>query len=56
LSMVKQETYLRAGIGDQKYWRPCGAFFMCGSPWETHVQGVGSEHSIFDREVGPAIL
>jgi peptide/nickel transport system substrate-binding protein len=37
LSMVKQETYLRAGIGDPKFWRPCGAFFMCGSPWETDV-------------------
>jgi peptide/nickel transport system substrate-binding protein len=37
LSMVKQETYLRAGIGDPKFWRPCGACFMCGSPWETDV-------------------
>jgi peptide/nickel transport system substrate-binding protein len=37
LWMVKQETYLRAAIGDPKYWRPCGAFFMCGGPWETDV-------------------
>jgi peptide/nickel transport system substrate-binding protein len=37
LSIVKQETYLRAGVGDPKFWRPCGAFFMCGSPWETDV-------------------
>jgi peptide/nickel transport system substrate-binding protein len=37
MRLVKQETYLRAGIGDQKFWRPCGAFFMCGSPWETDV-------------------
>jgi peptide/nickel transport system substrate-binding protein len=37
LWMVKQETYLRAAVGDPKYWRPCGAFFMCGGPWETDV-------------------
>jgi ABC-type transport system substrate-binding protein len=35
LWMVKEETYLGAGIGDQRFWRPCGAFFMCGGPWET---------------------
>jgi peptide/nickel transport system substrate-binding protein len=35
LSMVNQETYLRAAIGEPRFWRPCGAFFMCGGPWET---------------------
>ncbi|HXH13657.1 MAG TPA: ABC transporter substrate-binding protein [Alphaproteobacteria bacterium] len=37
LWMVKQETYLQAAIGNPKFWRPCGAFFMCGSPWETDI-------------------
>jgi peptide/nickel transport system substrate-binding protein len=37
LWMVKQETYLRAAVGDPKYWRTCGAFFMCGGPWETDI-------------------
>ena len=37
LSMVNQETYLRAAVGEQRFWRPCGAFFMCGSPWETDI-------------------
>jgi peptide/nickel transport system substrate-binding protein len=40
LWMVKQEDYMRAVIGDQKYWRTCGAYFMCGAPLETDV---GSE-------------
>jgi peptide/nickel transport system substrate-binding protein len=37
LWMVQQETYLRAAVGDPKYWRRCGAFFMCGGPWETDI-------------------
>jgi peptide/nickel transport system substrate-binding protein len=37
LWMVNQETYLRAAIGEQRFWRPCGAFFMCGGPWETDI-------------------
>jgi peptide/nickel transport system substrate-binding protein len=37
LRMVDQETYLRAAIGEPRFWRPCGAFFMCGGPWETDV-------------------
>ena len=40
LWMVKQEDYLRAVVGDQKFWRTCGAYFMCGAPLETDV---GSE-------------
>ena len=38
--MVKQEDYLRAVIDDPKFWRTCGAYFMCGTPFETDV---GSE-------------
>ena len=38
--MVKQEDYLRAVVGDPKFWRTCGAYFMCGAPFETDV---GSE-------------
>ncbi|GIX48622.1 MAG: ABC transporter substrate-binding protein [Candidatus Tectimicrobiota bacterium] len=37
LWMVKQEDYMRAIIGDPKYWRVCGAYFMCGTPLETDV-------------------
>jgi peptide/nickel transport system substrate-binding protein len=40
LWMVKQEDYLRAVVGDPKFWRTCGAYFMCGAPFETDV---GSE-------------
>jgi peptide/nickel transport system substrate-binding protein len=40
LWMVNQEDYMRAIIGDPKYWRTCGAYFMCGTPLETDV---GSE-------------
>jgi peptide/nickel transport system substrate-binding protein len=40
LWMVNQEDYLRAIIGDPKYWRTCGAYFICGTPLETDV---GSE-------------
>jgi peptide/nickel transport system substrate-binding protein len=40
LWMVNQEDYLRAIIGDPKYWRTCGAYFICGTPLETDA---GSE-------------
>jgi peptide/nickel transport system substrate-binding protein len=40
LWMVKQEDYMRAIIGDPKYWRTCGAYFMCGTPLESDA---GSE-------------
>jgi peptide/nickel transport system substrate-binding protein len=35
LWMVKQEDYMRAVAGDPKYWRTCGAYFVCGTPYET---------------------
>jgi peptide/nickel transport system substrate-binding protein len=37
LYLVKQEDYLRAIVGPEKYWKVCGAYFMCGSPQETSV-------------------
>jgi peptide/nickel transport system substrate-binding protein len=37
LWMVKQEDYLRAVVGNDKFWRTCGAYFMCGTPLETDV-------------------
>jgi peptide/nickel transport system substrate-binding protein len=38
--MVKQEDYMRAIAGDPKFWRTCGAYFVCGTPLETDA---GSE-------------
>ncbi|WP_089722070.1 ABC transporter substrate-binding protein [Candidatus Entotheonella palauensis] len=40
LWMVKQEDYLRAIVGDPKFWSTCSAYFMCGTPLETDA---GSE-------------
>ena len=32
---VNQEEYLSAAFGDERWWRPCFSFFVCGSPNET---------------------
>ncbi len=37
LYLVNQETYLQAAIGDKRYWQPCAAYFICGSPWESEA-------------------
>src|SRR5438128_6660957 len=37
---VNQEEYLSAAFGDERWWRPCYSFFVCGSPNETEA---GSE-------------
>ena len=37
LWMVDQETYMRAIVGPEKYWRTCAAYFMCGAPLESTV-------------------
>ncbi len=37
LHMVKQADYLRAFIGDEKFWSECGAYFMCDTPLATDV-------------------
>lgn len=40
LWMARQEVYMQAAIGNQKFWRTCPSYFLCGGSWETHV---GSE-------------
>ena len=37
---VNQPDYLAAAFGDQRWWRECFSFFVCGSPNETEA---GSE-------------
>jgi peptide/nickel transport system substrate-binding protein len=37
---VDQTEYLAAAFGDERWWRPCYSFFVCGSPNETEA---GSE-------------
>jgi len=37
---VNQEEYLSAAFGDERWWRACYSFFVCGSPNETEA---GSE-------------
>jgi peptide/nickel transport system substrate-binding protein len=34
---VNQDEYLSAGFGDQRWWRQCYSFFVCGSPNETEA-------------------
>ena len=34
---VSQRDYLAAAYGDQKYWRECYAFWICGSPNGTEI-------------------
>jgi peptide/nickel transport system substrate-binding protein len=35
LHLVDQPMYLQAAVGQPKYYRSCGAYFMCGSPYES---------------------
>jgi len=36
LNLVDQKDYMRAVAGDEKYWKTCGAIFICGgTPFET---------------------
>ena len=37
LWMVNQEDYMRSMVGDKKFWRTCGAYFVCGTPLESDV-------------------
>lgn len=32
LNLVNQKDYMRAVAGDAKYWKPCVALFVCGTP------------------------
>jgi peptide/nickel transport system substrate-binding protein len=49
LYIVNQETYLRAAIGDPKFWRQCPAYFICGSPWESEVGAEPFKKQDFDK-------
>jgi len=40
LWMVKQEDYMRAIIGDARFWKACPAYFACGTEFESDA---GSE-------------
>jgi len=36
LNLIDQKDYMRAVAGDEKYWKVCGAIFICGgTPFET---------------------
>jgi peptide/nickel transport system substrate-binding protein len=35
LNLVDQKDYMRAVAGEEKYWKPCPAIFVCGTPFET---------------------
>jgi peptide/nickel transport system substrate-binding protein len=38
LNLVDQKDYMSAVAGDQKYWKVCGAIFICGgTPFETNA-------------------
>src|SRR3546814_16948608 len=34
---LKQEDYMAAATGDQKYWRTCHSVYPCGPPQENDV-------------------
>jgi peptide/nickel transport system substrate-binding protein len=34
---ANQPDYLAAAFGDERWWRPCFSFFVCGSPNETEA-------------------
>ena len=37
LYMVKQADYLRVIVGNDEYWKECGAYYICGTPLETMI-------------------
>jgi len=39
LYSMRQEDYLKASIGDPKYYKVCGAAFICGTPFGTEKPG-----------------
>jgi peptide/nickel transport system substrate-binding protein len=53
LYLLDQETYLRAAIGNPKFWRKCAAYFICGSPWES---AAGAEPFTKPREANVSWL
>ena len=54
LWLVEQPRFLRAVVGNEEHWRPCPAYFGCGSPYETDA---GAEPLMgFDLERARALL
>ena len=53
LYLLDQETYLRAAIGNAKFWRKCATYFICGSPWES---AAGAEPFTKPREANVSWL
>jgi peptide/nickel transport system substrate-binding protein len=49
LWMTDQESYMRAVAGDPKFWRTCGAYFVCGTPLETDVGSDALMHQDFAK-------
>ena len=39
--LVNQEDALAAGVGDEKWWKTCGSYFVCGSPNGTEAGSEG---------------
>ena len=37
LYLINQEDYLRAGVGQEEYYRICYSYYACGTPLETDV-------------------
>lgn len=50
LWMVDQSEYMRAAIGDKRFWRTCGAWFMCGTPNATDV----ADKPLMTKDLGKA--
>jgi peptide/nickel transport system substrate-binding protein len=45
---IDQETFLQAAVGHPRYYRTCGAYFMCGGPYES-LAGARSGPPDLDR-------
>jgi peptide/nickel transport system substrate-binding protein len=42
--IVDQREYLSAAFGDERWWRPCWSFFVCGSPNGTEAGSKNDRH------------
>jgi peptide/nickel transport system substrate-binding protein len=49
LWMVNQADYMRAVAGDPKFWRTCGAYFVCGTPLETDAGAAAFKTQNLDK-------
>ena len=47
LAAVDQEQFMRAAVGDPRYYKTCYSLYPCGSPWETQAgNALAKDHSI----------